>query len=93
MDYQSLGTIGVSTTNTTDVPSQKNVQQGETQLELLATSQGTTRLELLASHRVRNLQGTTPLKTLAIPHGTTPLNPSAGAWVLMGYYFGHIFLY
>ena len=46
MDYQSLSTIGASTTHTTDVPSQKNVQRGETpqgttRLELLATSQGT----------------------------------------------------
>ena len=33
MEYQTLGTIGVSTTHTTEVPSQKTVQRGETQLE------------------------------------------------------------
>ena len=49
MDYQSLGTIGLSMTHTTDIPFQKNVQRGETpqgttRLELLATSQGTKSL-------------------------------------------------
>ena len=34
MGYQTLGTIGASTTHTTDVPSQKTVQWGETRLEL-----------------------------------------------------------
>ena len=92
MDYQSLGTICASTTHTTDVPSQKNVQRGEARLKILATSQGTTRLELLASSRVQTLRGTTPLKPLASPHGTNPLKPSPRAWVLTSYYFGHIFL-
>ena len=79
MGYQALGTIGASTTHTTDVPTQKNVQRGETRLELLATSQSATRLELLASPRVRTHRDTTLLNPLASPHGTTPLNPSARA--------------
>ena len=86
MDYQSLGMIDASTTHTTDVPSQKNVQQGENRLELLETSQGTTRLELLVSPRVQTLRGMTPLKPLSSPHGTTPFKPSARAWVLTSYY-------
>ena len=73
MGYQTLGTIGASTTHTTDGPSQKIVQQGETRLELLASSQGTTQLELLASSRVRTLRGATTIKPLASPHGTTTL--------------------
>ena len=86
MGYQTLGTIGASTTHTTGVPSQKNVQQGKTRLELLAISQGTTRLNLLASPKVQNLRGTTPINPLASRHGTTPLKPSARAWVLTSYY-------
>ena len=77
MGYQTLGTIGASTTHTTDVPSQKTMQRGETRLEIFATSQSATRLELLASPRVRILWDTTPLEPLAILHSTTPLNPSA----------------
>ena len=92
MVYQTLGTIRTSATQTTDVPSQKTVQQEETRLKLLAPSQSVTRLNILASPRVRNLQDTTPLKPLASPHGTTPLKPSARDWVLPIYYFGHIFL-
>ena len=86
MDFQSLGMIGASTTHTNEIPSQKNVQQGETQLELLATSQGTTWLELLVSPRVRTLRGMTPLNPLASSHGTTLFKPSARAWVLTSYY-------
>ena len=83
MGYQTLGKIGASTTHTTDVPSKKTVQRGETQLKLLAASQGmtwlellatfpnATQLKLLASPRVRTLWDTTPLKPLASPHGTT----------------------
>ena len=86
MDYQYVGTIGVSTTHTTDFFSQKTVQQGETRLELLATSQGTIRLELLASPRVWTLRGMTPFKPLTSPHGKTPLKTSARSWVLTSYY-------
>ena len=80
MGYQTLGTIGVSTTHTTDVPYQNIVQRGEARLDLLASPQGTTWLKLLASLRVRTLRGITPLKTLT------------WAWVLTSYYFGRIFL-
>ena len=79
MGYQTLGTIGASTTHTTDVPSQKNVHRGETQLKILATSHSATRLKLLASPRVLTLRDTTPLKPLASPHGTTLLKPSVRA--------------
>ena len=75
MGYQSLGAIGASTTHTTDVPSQKTVQRREAWLDLLASPQGTTWLELLASPRVQTLRGTTPLKPLVSPHGTTLLKP------------------
>ena len=78
MGYQTLGTIGVSTTHTTDVTSQKTMQRGETRLDpFLVTSQSVTRLKLLASPMVQTLRDTTPLKPLASPHGTTPINPSA----------------
>ena len=70
----------------------KTVQQGETRLELLATSQSATRLEILESPRVQTLRDTTLLKPLVSPHGTTPLKPSARAWVLTSYYCEHIFL-
>ena len=78
--YQFLGTIGASTTHTTDVPSQKTLQRGETLLKLLATSQSATRLELLVSTRVQTLWDTTPLKPLASPRvqtlwDTTALKP------------------
>ena len=80
MGYQTLGTIGASTTHTTDVTSQKTVQRGETRLEpFLVTSQSVTGLELLASPIVQTLRDTTPLKTIASPHGTTPIKPSARA--------------
>ena len=85
MGYQTLDMIGASMTHTTDVPSQKTVQRGETQLELFATSQSATRLELLASPRVRTIRDATLLKPLASPRvqtlwDTTLLKPLASPY-------------
>ena len=79
IDYQSLGTIGASTTHTTDIPSQKP-----------PSGERLPRIRLDSSYqqlpRVQTLRGTTPLKPLSCPHGTTPLKPSARDWVLTSYY-------
>ena len=81
MGYQTLGTIGASTRCTALKFFTKTVQRGETRLEPFGDLPKCdwVQLELLASLMVQTLWYTTPHKTLAIPHGTTPIKHSARA--------------